>query len=75
MLKLKDLSDKHSKADMYAHPPHLAHLAQATHPDRKWIRVPFGPMRTSPQRISIICTSTDLMEIVAADSSCSKRSE
>lgn len=68
-----DLSDEHSQLEMCAHPPHLAHLTQTTHSDRKWIKVLFSPMRTSPQRISIICMSTDLMEIVAAASSPSNR--
>lgn len=66
MPKLEDLSHQDS---------HLAHLAQATRSDRKWIRAPVGLMRTSPLRISIICISTNLTEIVAVAASCTKRSE
>lgn len=75
MPKLGDLNGKRSEADMYAHPAHLAHLVQASHSDRKWIRALVGQMRTSPQRVSIMCTSTDLMEMVAAASNLTKRSE
>lgn len=65
----------HRRVCERTHPPHLAQLAQATHSHRKWIRAPAGPMRTSPLRISLIWISTDLMEIVAAASTRTKRSE
>lgn len=59
------MRDKYT--EMYVQPPHLAHLAQAAHSDRKWIRGLLSSMRTSPLRISIICTYTDLKEIEAEE--------
>lgn len=40
MPKRENWNDKHSQAVMYVNPAHLAHLAGATHTDRKWIRAP-----------------------------------